>query len=236
MSALSVEFCGEQYLVDVGEVLSVGRNATLVVDEDNPYLHRRLVEFRHDRGFWWLENVGSRLSVTVSGGAGSLQSFVGPGSCLPLVLPEVTVLFAAGDTTYEIWVRCPEASFTVTRLGPVLEGHETLGSVALTHSQLRLLLALSEATLRRAGTGTSEVPSNADAARRLGWSITTFNRKLDNVCEKYSRAGVKGLRGDARRLATNRRVRLVEYAVAARIVTFGQLSLLDEPDEGAKRA
>jgi hypothetical protein len=72
------------------------------------------------------------------------------------------------------------------------------------------------------------VPTSAEAAARLGWSMTTFNRKLDNVCEKLDKIGVDGLRGGRGRLATNRRARLVEYAVATRLVSADDLALLDE--------
>ena len=98
----------------------------------------------------------------------------------------------------------------------------------LTQTQFMLILALAENTLRRAGSGVSELPSNAKAAARLGWPITTFNRKLDNVCDKFSRSGVKGLRGGAGHLATSRRARLVEYTVAAKIVRAEHLPMLDE--------
>ena len=97
--------------------------------------------------------------------------------------------------------------------------------------QFRLILALAEPTLRRAGSGSSAIPSNAAAARRLDWKPTTFNRKLDNVCEKFARAGVQGLRGDSGKLATSRRARLVEYATAARIVRPEHLVLLDQPED-----
>ena len=77
-----------------------------------------------------------------------------------------------------------------------------------------------------------EIPTSAKAAARLGWNITRFNRKLDNVCDKLDRAGVQGLRGGVRSYATNRRIRLVEYALAARLVTRADLALLDlEADE-----
>ncbi|MGJ3403836.1 hypothetical protein [Glutamicibacter sp. Je.9.36] len=52
------------------------------------------------------------------------------------------------------------------------------------------------------------------AAARLGWGITKFNLKLDNVCDKLDKAGVAGLRGGPGKLATNRRARLVEHAVS----------------------
>ena len=228
---LTVDFCGEQHVLAPDRVFTVGRDADLSVDDDNPYLHRRLLEFVHEQGFWWLRNVGSRLTVTVSGEAGTLQSWVAPGSALPLVLPSVSVLFTAGDTTYELDVRCEQPGFVAA--GPELpgDGTLTLGQVPLTPSQRLLLLALSEDTLRRSGTGPSVLPTNAAAASRLGWSMTTFNRKLDNVCDKYAKAGVKGLRGEAGRLATNRRARLVEYVVAAKIVTIEDLGLLDAPTD-----
>ena len=100
----------------------------------------------------------------------------------------------------------------------------------LTSSQFRLLVALGENTLRRAGAGSSDIPTNAAAAKRLNWSATTFNRKLDNVCDKYARAGVKGLRGGPGDLAINRRARLVEYVVAARVVRPEHLPILDLPE------
>ena len=57
--------------------------------------------------------------------------------------------------------------------------------------------------------------------------MTTFNRKLDNVCDKLDKLGVQGLRGGRGKLATNRRARLVEYAVASRLVSLDDLVLLE---------
>lgn len=229
LTNLIVEYCGEELLLAPGETLSIGRDADLVVDGDNPFLHRKLVELSFEGGFWWVSNVGSRLSVTVSGEAGSLQSLVGPGSRIPIVLPTLSVLFTAGETTYEIAVACDVPVFTAPAVSDV-PGEVTLGAVVLTASQFQLVLALAEHMLRRVGAGPSDLPSNARAAERLGWPMTTFNRKLDNVCEKFSRAGVKGLRGGPGQHATQRRVRLVEYAVAARVVRPEHLPLLDQKE------
>jgi len=85
--------------------------------------------------------------------------------------------------------------------------------------------------LLREGTGMSDIPTSVNAAKRLGWATTRFNRKLDNVCDKLDRVGVQGLRGGVRSYATNRRARLVEYAIAARIATRFDLPLLDQPQE-----
>jgi hypothetical protein len=81
--------------------------------------------------------------------------------------------------------------------------------------------------LRRDGTGMSAIPSSAEAAARLGWTTTRFNRKLDNVCDKFDRIGVPGMRGGARGSAINRRARLVEHVIASRLVDRADLVLLD---------
>lgn len=78
--------------------------------------------------------------------------------------------------------------------------------------------------------GKGEIPSSAQAAARLGWTMTAFNRKLDNVCDKLDKVGVPGLRGGKGNLATNRRSRLVEYAVATRLVSREDLVLLSKKE------
>jgi hypothetical protein len=123
---------------------------------------------------------------------------------------------------------CGGAPFLVTRepLATVSDD-STIGAVPLTPSQKLLILSLAETRLRRIGSGAVEVPSSSDAAARLGWSMTRFTRKLDNVCDKFDRIGVEGLRGGSDGYAVNRRVRLVEYAVTSLVVVAADLPLLD---------
>ena len=112
------------------------------------------------------------------------------------------------------------------------DGGTTIMPVTLTTSQRQLVVALAEHVLAQPSAGRASVPTSAEAAARLGWSMTTFNRKLDNVCEKLDKIGVDGLRGGRGRLATNRRARLVEYAVATRLVSVDDLALLDRGADG----
>jgi len=107
-------------------------------------------------------------------------------------------------------------------------GATTIGPIELTNSQLLLVLALSEPVLTGRGT-TSSIPSSQNAADRLGWPITRFNRKLDHVCDRLTRYGVRGLHGGPEKLAVNRRARLVEHAVATRLVTPDMLYRLEDP-------
>ncbi len=62
---LRVEFAGEWYSLQPGQVFIIGREGDLRVD-DNPYLHRNFLRLAHASGLWWLVNDGSRLAATVS--------------------------------------------------------------------------------------------------------------------------------------------------------------------------
>lgn len=222
---LAIDFAGEWHTVRPGTVFSIGRDADLSVD-DNPFLHRQLLRLSHQNGIWFLSNVGSRLSVTVTDTAGRVQSWLAPGASLPIVFEQTTVVFTAGPTSYELLIHAVEPAYRETHPASSIGGDTTMGSVELTDSQRLLILALAEPMLMREGSGRADIPTNIAAAARLGWGTTRFNRKLDNVCDKLEKHGVQGLKGEARSYATNRRARLVEFAVGSRLVTRHELGLL----------
>ena len=246
MKPLRVEFVGEWSTIEPGQDFYVGRESELTIDE-NPYLHRRFLRIFDEFGLWWLGNVGSLLSATVSDGTGQVQAWLAPGAKLPIVFPELNVMFTAGSTTYDFTIHAEDDYFTTSRMQQGSGNTTTRMPVALTTTQRQLILSLAEPMLRQSTAGRGTLPSNADAAARLGWSMTTFNRKLDNVCDKLDRLGVDGLRGGKGKLATNRRARLVEYAVVSHLVSVEDLPLLDQgevpgeapddsPDDGASGA
>lgn len=222
-----VSFCGEEYRLDPAATFVVGREADLSVD-DNPFLHRRFLALSAHDGLWWVENIGSRIAATVADSSGMMQAWVGPGARLPLVFESVTIVFSAGPTTYEFDVEVSGPAYMRAGVPDAGNGETTVGEVRLTPSQFLLILALAEPWLLRAGSGPVDIPRSLEAAERLGWPLTRFNRKLDNVAEKLDRLGVGGLRGGPDSHARYRRVRLVEYAVASRMVTRNDLHLLDE--------
>ena len=147
---------------------------------------------------------------------------------MPLVFGHSTIVFTAGPTTYEVDVHTVTPHVDAVTQPEVVGGQVTQGVPMLTESQKLLIVVLAEEILRRDGTGASAIPTSAQAAARLGWSLTKFNRKLDNVCDKLDQLGVSGMRAGGGKLATNRRAKLVEYAVASRIVTRTDLPLIDE--------
>jgi hypothetical protein len=225
----TIEFCGEETPVD-RQPFVIGRDADLVIEDDNRFLHRHFLTVTEQQGIWLLSNVGDQLTATVSDPDGRLEAFLAPGAVLPLVLERTVVRFTAGPTTYEFTIHLPDPSFVVSDVDRDEHGDTTIGRVALTPDQFRLVLALAEPALRSSARAGSTMPTSGEAARRLGWTTTKFNRKLDNVCQKLATRGVRGLHGGPGQLASNRRARLVEYALAVRLVTREDLELLEGED------
>ena len=223
---LQIDFCGETALVD-HQPFTIGRDADLVLDDANRHLHRQFLSVREQHGIWLLDNVGGQLTATVSDAGGRLEAFLAPGAVLPLVFDETIVRFTAGPTTYEFSIRVPDAAFVGSRVEHSGQGDTTVGRVAMTPDQLRLIVAIAEPALRGDGRVGTTLPSNQEVAQRLGWTLTRVNRKLDNVCQKLAAQGIRGLHGAPGQLASNRRARLVEYAMAVQMVTRDDLALLE---------
>lgn len=225
---LRLEFAGEWRDVPADRAFVIGRVGDLEID-DNPYLHRHFLELQCRDGLWWLANVGMRLAATVSSAGGAVQSWLSPGARMPLVFERTVIVFTAGPVTYELSLHTEEAPYEIShQVEESMSGETTVMPARFTAMQKQLIVALAEPMLRREGVSMNELPSSTAAAKRLGWSMTKFNRKLDNVCDKLDRMGVQGLRGGPGKVATNRRARLVEYAVTSQVVTRADLPLLDD--------
>ena len=221
-----IDFCGETAPI-VTQPFTIGRDADLVLDDDNRHLHRHFLSVTQQQGIWLLANIGGQLTATVSDAGGRLEAFLGPGGVLPLVFEQTIVRFTAGPTTYEFSIVMPDPAFAAAAAEPSEHGDTTVGRVTMTPDQLRLIVAIAEPALRGDGRAATTLPSNQQVAQRLGWRLTRVNRKLDNVCQKLAAQGIRGLHGAPGQLASNRRARLVEYALAVRMISRDDLALLD---------
>ena len=235
---LHVEFIGELRTIEPGDELTFGRQADLHID-DNRHLHRVLGRFWSRGDAWWLTNEGRSITIQIADADSRSNVMLAPGSEIALSFPNSILRFRAGVTDYEVGVRVPDryAADHDDEDDPfdaddTEDGGDTiaLGDLMLGDEQRLLLLALAEGTLRNPH-GNDELPANRAVARRLGWSITKFNRKLDNLCNRFAKLGVGGLRGSIDQLATDRRRRLVDHAIESGLIARSQLDRLPpEPD------
>jgi hypothetical protein len=233
---LWVEYCGEVRAIETSDELTFGRAGDLRID-DNRHLHRVLGRLWARDEQWWLSNEGSSISIQIADADSRSNVVLAPGSEIALSFPNSVVRFRAGITDYELTLHVPdrEDEEEEEEEGEELWDDEftdtiALGDIVLTDEQRLLLLALAEPTLRDPHVK-QDLPANRAVARRLGWSITKFNRKLDNLCNRFAKLGVGGLRGSIDQLATDRRRRLVDHAIESGLIAADQLDRLPpEPD------
>jgi len=224
---VEVLFVDECHSVPIDGQLTFGRDADVVID-DNQYLHRRLGLVRCESGVWWLRNVGSAVSMEMADTQTPSRMTVAPGASVALAFEACTVRFQAGPTTYEIEINNPNAAASSDFDHLDDAGSETItaSELPLNDDQRLLLVALCEPRLLDRAAPLTSIPSNKAVAERLGWTITKYNRKLDHLCQKFAKAGVSGLVGDAGKLAKDRRGRLVDYTVTVGLIDEGDLMLL----------
>jgi hypothetical protein len=224
---LTVDFVGERHVIGPDRSFTFGRAADLVIDEDNLYLHRVVGRFVWYDGLWWIENHGQSVELDVESDTGVRAHLPPRGTeptpvVAPLVGSRSSVRFAVGGYRYEL--DAFHGGIPAPAIGEVaVDGKETsqFGRVELTADEKALLAVLAGPVLRDPATaGPDKLPTNREAATMLDWPLTKFNRKLDYLCLRLTKAGVRGLQGGRGAEAINRRWRLVEHAVAARLVTL----------------
>ncbi len=222
--ALTLDFCGEVIVLEPGTEFEFGRDADLTIDGENRHLHRRLGRFLSQGGSWWIANIGSSLLLELFDADSQSSARISSGSAHPIAYRNSIVRFSAGPTAYEI-----ELTTTVDPSVTVQTSSDTMNvtSLKLTDDQRRLIVALAEQRLLEPQ-APFRPPTSRQAAQRLDWTYTRFNRKLDNVCKRLASVGVPGLHDGGGGLAKDRKMNLVEFAVTTGLVSTDDLALLPE--------
>ena len=219
--ALTVEFVGENHEVAPTRRFTFGRHGDLPIDT-NLDLPSIVGVFAHQNGIWWLRNQTTSIDIHLFDSDTRSALLIAAGTSAPVAYKNALLRVAVGPSTYEMSLGCGDVDDR--RATPA----KSPGDPSLNLEQRQLLTALAEGSLR--GVDPHDLPSNADVAQRLGWRITKLNRKLDHLCIKFDKLGVAGLRGSARRLATERRRLLVDHCLATGLIDVDDLALLPPPD------
>ena len=230
---LYVDFCGEQYKLAEDDELTFGRRADLEID-DNPYMHRVLGRFARRDGHWWLDNVGSTIVINMHDRDTAASAAVTPGLTAALTTADAAVSFVAGRSRYEIDVALEDAVDPVEAAAVPGAGERTLdfGVVELNEDQHLLLVDLAADRLADPTGPEQPIRPKAASARRLGWSLSKYNRKLDHLCVKFTKAGITGLAGSSGSSATDRRKRLLDHVLAVGLVDADDLVILEQEPTG----
>lgn len=229
---LYLEFISEPYTVEPTASMTFGRAGDIVIDE-NPFLHRIVGRFAVRNSTWWIENRGSTIEIQICDATGNSRTVVAPGIAQPLSFGQFMVQFSAGPTNYELngelesfeWM---DDLFDINDGSSGQSAPQTLewGRIQLNHDQRLLLVALAERELIDPHRSPHPVLTSREGAHRLGWSMPKFNRKLDHLCEKLHRHGVRGVHGVLGASADDRRRVLIDHAISTRLVTVEDVKLL----------
>lgn len=222
---LTIDFLGEVTMVDADNECTFGRIADLVVD-DNQFLHRVAGRFYAWMGEWWVRNEGASIELVVHDVETRAKLTVPPGTGVPITFVNWRIAFSAGPTNYEIDGRLPARApvpgpATLEPSGP---STVPFGWVPLTADQRRALVALAQQHLR--ASPDPIVAPNKELAQQLGWTRKKFERKIDNLAEKFTKAGVPDLYRGPGDLTEGRRERLVRHALRVGMIDAEDLKLL----------
>jgi len=213
--------------VPVGGEATLGRHADIIID-DNKFMHRQVAKVYDAGERWWIGNTGSTTVLSLYDNGTSSRATVAPGASAPLPGNDTVLSFQAGLVRYEIHLGSNRTLHDVA----IAKTYDTVREdrLALTLTQKQLIVALAEQALREPQ-AKLVVPPTKVAAQRLGWSVTRFNGKLDNVCDKLHKVGVRGVKSTVDDKAKDRKRALVEHCVRLGIVTVDDLPLLEQQDE-----
>lgn len=226
MHALQIAWGGSTTEVEPTKNFTFGRAADLVVGDD-PFLHRIVGVLTPTDGVWVLHNVGASIHITIKDEQSESSIVLAPGRQVAVPFEEFRIHFASPSATYEMRCQQATAGMSIPHVAQPDEPITTDVEAIRLNSSQRLLLVLLAEDVLLTGDPNTPLPTNRDAAARLGLSHTAFNRKLDRLCHKFARWGVAGLRGEPGSLAFNRRQLLVQHVVSTGLITSDDLALIE---------
>lgn len=226
------DLCGTAVEVDPGSGLTIGRSAELVVGEDNPYMHRRVLHVYADGGTWFLRNVGSHVTVMVRVPGDSRGLRLAPDQSVALNGPEYSVLFGVKRETYEIAVQMDVKETEDPFADIDSDGPETITVAELDDRERALVAAYAEDFLRGDVESLIVLCTDAEAADKLGTTPKALEHRRYALYELVVGGGLVSNAEWRRIKAHNRMIRAAQAVIESRLVTADDLELLDREKVG----
>lgn len=207
----------------------IGRMGDLVVGSDNPQMHRRLLMVSAESRMWRLSNIGRHIPVYITKLNGILLTTLPPGASTIIEWPEFLLTFMAGPHSYylDCWAEIPHS---IELSLHTLQGEETIGLGPLSDGERLILAALGQDVLRSKTLDYSLMWRNSDVAEYLGWSRKQFDHRLDDLCARFAAHGIgvtQSITDRAPVNAVNRRIKVLQHAIEARLISIDDLSMVE---------
>ncbi|AZA08458.1 hypothetical protein [Corynebacterium pseudopelargi] len=102
---------------------------------------------------------------------------------------------------------------------------------------VRLVLAAIAQEVLESGTQDySLMLKNQEVAEQLGWTKKRFDHKLDGICKYFASFGVGNTVGAKDLAASNRRIKVIQHAIEAKLITRADLKLVRQAQQQAGNA
>lgn len=202
--------------------VSFGRDADICVDELNTSLHRVAGRVFERDGWWYLENLGSRMDLVLSQTGSSRSTLLPSGMTCTLIDQHWTVRFTAGPCSYELTGSLSHAPLRAHEPGSSLQPETSsprLLPVDFSQTEREVLLVLCQ--LHPAYQGQKGVvPADKEIASVLGVGPKAVDNALGRVTRKLRETGrLEPERGDGVRLS--RRQVIVDVVTSQNLLSQG---------------
>ncbi|GAB2591855.1 hypothetical protein GCM10027168_26260 [Streptomyces capparidis] len=238
MHTLKIEVDGTIHSLSGHQELTFGRDSSCTVrlDATDLGVSRIAGRIAADDGFWWITNLSSKRALHIADGNG----FTVP---LPVARPgwplsrravdqdRLTVLVPGERWTYALTLHAdPRPNGAPTSPAPADPYSTRIPVLRLTDARREVLVALVSGYLRPHPHYDPRPCGYDQIAALLGLTRSQVTRRVEDVRDLLTTAGVEGLGGerDSRRA-------LCEWLLAARLVTPADLEWLQQRIESARR-
>lgn len=175
-------------VLTVTDELTFGRDADLILDEANRFMHRRTGSLRFGTDRWWLTNL-AREHPMVLFGADGLRSVLPAGTRTALTATQGVITFQAGPSPYALSYTTHAGRATVCGEVDTADGVRTAAfELQLTTEQVEVLSAFARPRFQSA-----PMPTYAEVARALGISTKAVDHLLSDLRTHLRSRGVTGI-------------------------------------------
>lgn len=208
-SLQSIEVCIDDNVVvqRPTTTLTFGRTGHISLDHEGV---PEIVGLLEPGASGWVIKSANDQAIEVKDRCSASSMRVAPGCSAPLFFDQAAVRF---------WIGRAKFGFDTRRID-----QWSAEPMKLSTEQRQLLVGLARPRLSGA---CNRLPRNQDLAREFGWSRSKLNRKLDQICKKFSERGVPGLHGSPDRLASQRRRILIDHVIELGLITTDDVAQLD---------
>lgn len=208
---------------------TIGRQGDLLVGEDNPFMHRVLLEIVVINNRWHIANASPHYRVYITDYSGNLLHTIMPLTSVCVEWEYFIIDIRIQDQRYALDADCCAPDGSPRRDHRSAETYSATWKVDPLDEDIKVaVVALAEETLKTGDLGA--LKTFTEGTRRLHWEKhpKRMEKRITKLCEELALRGVPGLTGSNAKMAVNRRISAIQYCIETRLITPDDLVLIKQ--------